>query len=106
MLPWRWEAEGLVRIQLCILTQAELSEHHQQQFLFLGTRPGHLPLAFAPLQGEVHRKAEQQFGSNTGAQVLGQSWIWNGPNQSKGVGIASGISVRGNNLHHLTLQQL
>lgn len=69
-----------------------------------GQGQGTFPWAFAPVQGEVHRKAQQQPGPHTGTQVLGQVWIWNGPNQSKGVGIAQGISVRGNNLHHLTLQ--
>lgn len=66
----------------------ELSEHHQQQFLFPGTGPGPFPWAFGPVQGEVRRKAQQQPGSSTGAQVLGQVWIWSGPKQSEGVGIA------------------
>lgn len=48
-----------------------------------GQGQGTFPWAFAPVQGEVHREAQQQPGSNRGTQVLGQVWIWNGPNQSK-----------------------
>lgn len=78
MLPWRWEAEGLVRIQLCILTQAELSEHHQQQFLFLGTRPGHLPLGFCPSAGRGAQEGRaavwlQHGGSGVGP-IMDLEW--------------------------------
>lgn len=48
MLPWRWEAAGLVRTLLCY-PQPGRADYHQQQFLFPRDKdrapsPGLLPL--------------------------------------------------------------
>lgn len=81
----------------------ELSEHHQQQFLFPG--PGPLPLGFWPCTGRGAQEGTaaawlQHRGSGVGPSV---DLAWAKAEQR--CGNCSG-SVRGNDLHHFTLQRL
>lgn len=71
MLPWRWEAVGLVRTQLSVLTQAELSEHHQQQFPFPGDKDRAPSRGFCPCTGQEGTAAAwlQNGGSGVGPSV-------------------------------------
>lgn len=78
MLPWRWEAVVLVGTQLCILTQAELPEHPQQQFLFPGDKdrapfPGLCPCTGRDAQEGTAAAWLQHGGSAVGPNV-GLEW--------------------------------